>query len=62
MLLNAITMPMVLEWMRGNEIEIPELLQIVRGNDLRLTGEVERFVQPAIILRQKRLPFLRQNR
>ena len=55
MLPNSIAMPMVLERMLQNEI--PELLQIVRCDDLRLAREIERFLQPAVILRQKRLPF-----
>ena len=57
---NAIAMPMMLKRMLQNKI--PELLQIVRRNVLRLAGEVVRFVQLAVILRQKRLSLIRQNR
>jgi len=48
-------MSMVLKRMLGNEI--PEFLQIIRCNVSLLGGEIERFVQAAIMLRQKRLPF-----
>jgi hypothetical protein len=37
--------------------EIPEQLQIIRRDVSLLTGEIQGFVQPAIMLRQKRLPF-----
>jgi hypothetical protein len=55
MLPNSIAMSMVLKRMLGNEI--PEFLQIIRCNVSLLGGEIERFVQAAIMLRQKRLPF-----
>jgi hypothetical protein len=50
-----VAMPMVLKRILKNEI--PEQLQIIRRDVSLLAGEIQGFVQPAIMLRQKSLAF-----
>jgi len=52
---NPIAMSVMLERMLQDEIV--EQLQIIRCDVTSLAGEIQGFIQPTIMLRQKRLQF-----